>query len=150
MSSGVIVDASIAIKWVLRENDSHNARSLLSEWIKEQVIVLVPTLFTYEVTNILYRKARQKEISLDSAKLGITKILSTGLEIAHSEGLDSFINIKAMELAESFNLPATYDAHYLALAESEGYDLWTADTRLWNSAKEKLNWVRNISEYQPS
>ncbi|GAC1560966.1 MAG: type II toxin-antitoxin system VapC family toxin [Ktedonobacteraceae bacterium] len=150
MSSGVVVDAHIAIKWVLRENDSHIARSLLSDWIKEQVVVLVPTLFTYEITNILYRKARQKEISFDSAKLGITKILSTGLEIAHSEGFDSFINIRAMELAESFHLPATYDAHYLALAESERYDLWTADTHMWNTVKEKLSWVRNISDYQPS
>lgn len=150
MSGGVIVDANVAIKWVLREDDSHIARSLLSGWIEEQVVVLVPTLFTYEVTNILYRKAHQGEISLDRAKLGITKILSTGLEIAHSEGLDSSINIRAMELAERFNLPAAYDAHYLALAESEGYDLWTADTRMWRAVTGKLDWVRNISEYHPS
>ncbi len=149
MSSGVVVDASIAIKWVLREDDSHVAQSLLSEWIKEQVVILVPTLLPYEVTNILYRKARQGEINFDRAKLGITKILRTGLEIADLEDLDSAINIRAMELAEKFNLPAAYDAHYLALAEGESYNLWTADTRMWNSVKGRLGWVHNLSDYQP-
>ncbi len=150
MSSGVIVDANVAIKWVLREDDSHIARSLLSRWIKEQVVVLAPTLFTYEITNILYRKARQGEISLDRAKLGITKILSTGLEIADLEEFGPSINIRAIELAGQFNLPATYDAHYLALAEREGYNLWTADTRMWNAVKGKLNWVNNIDEHKPT
>lgn len=149
MSSGVVVDVSIAIKWVLREDDSRVAQSLLAEWIKEQVVILVPTLLAYEVTNILYRKARQSEMNFDRAKLGITKILRTGLEIADLEDLDSAINIRAMELAEKFNLPAAYDAHYLALAEGESYDLWTADTRMWNSVKGGLSWVHNLSDYQP-
>ncbi len=44
-----------------------------------------------------------------------------------------------------YNLPATYDAHYLALAEWMEIDLWTADMRLVNSLKPfKVKWVKGI------
>ena len=44
-----------------------------------------------------------------------------------------------------FNLPATYDAHYLALAEWMEIDLWTADARLVNALKPfKVKWVKGI------
>jgi predicted nucleic acid-binding protein len=51
-------------------------------------------------------------------------------------------------LAQQYNLPATYDAHYLALAEHEKCEYWTADTRLWNAVRDKLPWVHQLSDYQ--
>jgi predicted nucleic acid-binding protein len=38
---------------------------------------------------------------------------------------------RALELAQSLSLPATYDAHYLAVAEDLQAELWTADRRLF-------------------
>src|SRR5262249_51070462 len=35
----------------------------------------------------------------------------------------------------------------LALAESKGCELWTADTRMWNSLRGKLAWVRLFGDY---
>ena len=58
MNDNVVVDANIAIKWVLIEADSELARALLAEWKKKEMIVYVPTLLSYEVTNILYREVR--------------------------------------------------------------------------------------------
>lgn len=52
-----------------------------------------------------------------------------------------------MNYAHRFHLPATYDAHYLALAYREGCDFWTADTRLWNVVKSELKWVHLLSNY---
>jgi hypothetical protein len=40
-----------------------------------------------------------------------------------------------MAFTFQFSLPATYDAHYLALAERENCEFWTADTRLFNAIK---------------
>ena len=60
------------------------------------------------------------------------------------------IHIRAIQLSKQFRLPAAYDAHYLALAESKHCELWTADKRLWNSIKGKLPWVRWLSDYQPT
>lgn len=38
-----------------------------------------------------------------------------------------------MQLARQFNLPAAYDAHYLALAERLEAELWTLDRKLFNA-----------------
>ena len=54
---------------------------------------------------------------------------------------------RALELAYRFGLPATYDANFLALAEREECELWTADMRLWNSVKGKLLWVHSLSDF---
>src|SRR5438552_3421994 len=102
----VIVDASIAIKWVLMEPGSDVAEALLAEWIDKGTVILAPALLAYEITNSLYRKARKGEITFDKAKLGIRKILLSGLELDLSG--DPSFSIKAMELANRFNLPATY------------------------------------------
>src|SRR5436309_3204041 len=101
----VIVDASIALKWVLEEPDSHVAKALLAEWIDKGTVILAPALLAYEITNSLYRKARKGEITFEEAKLSLTKILLTGLELDFSE--DPNLSIKAIELAKRFDLPAT-------------------------------------------
>ena len=61
---------------------------------------------------------------------------------------DREISIRAMEISHRFGLHAAYDAHYLALAEHEKCEYWTADTRLWNTVADKLPWVRRLSDYQ--
>ena len=141
----VVVDTSIALKWVLVEPDSPVARALLAEWIDKEMVIFAPKLLAYEVSNSLYRKARKGEMTLDAAKLGLTKILSTGLEFDSSSS--SALNVRAMEIAEHFNLPATYDAHYVALAEREKCELWTADTKMWRAVQGKITWVRNLGEH---
>jgi predicted nucleic acid-binding protein len=55
MSDIVVVDASLALKWVLSESDSSAAITLLGEWNTRKVEVIAPALFAYEATNILYR-----------------------------------------------------------------------------------------------
>ena len=148
MTDAVVVDASIALKWVLDEPDSDIAQILLAEWIDKGLVILAPALLAYEATNGLYRKARKGEITRDRARQALIKILFTGLEFDFSQGTS--LSMKAMELSERFDRPATYDSHYLALAEREGCEFWTADTRLWNSIKGKFSWVRWMGNYQPT
>jgi len=142
----VVVDASIAIKWVLQEPDSDVAYALLAEWIEKETVILAPALLAFEITNILYRKTLKGDLTLDNAKLGIRKILLTGLEFDFTE--DPSFGIKAMELANQFNQPATYDSHYLALAEREDCELWTADTKMGRVVRGKLDGVRWLEDYQ--
>ena len=146
MKKIVVVDASIALKWAITEVGSNTARTLLAEWINKGMKVNAPALLAYEITNILYREVRASRISSDTAKIGINLILKT-VKLVLSQ--NSFLNIQAMALAERFSLPASYDAHYLALAEHQGCELWTSDTRLWKSVKGHLDWVRTLESYSP-
>jgi predicted nucleic acid-binding protein len=144
----IVIDANVAIKWVLKEPDSNLAEALLIELNRKGTIMYAPALLAYEVTNILFQNVRQGKITLEEAKEGIKYVLATGLKLEFTQ--DTTLNIRALELAQRFNLPATYDAHYLALAESKHCELWTADKRLWNSIKGKLPWVRWLGDYNPA
>lgn len=143
-----VIDANVAIKWVLKEPDSNVAEALLEELNRKGTVMYAPALLTYEVANILFENVRQGKITLENAKEGIKDVLATGLKLEFIQG--TMLNIRALELAQHFNLPATYDAHYLALAESKHCELWTADKRLWNSVRGKLPWVRWLADYQPA
>jgi predicted nucleic acid-binding protein len=144
MSNVVIVDASIAIKWTLNESDSSAALALLAHWNDEEIEVLAPALLAYEVTNALYRRVRKGEIPFEDARRGLTEIIFKVVEFDFPEDPD--FNIRAMELGQQFGLPAAYDSHYLALAEREGCELWTADLRMWNSVNGKLDWLRRLGD----
>lgn len=147
MKNEVVVDASIALKWVLQEADSDIAEALLLEWNTKETIVLAPALLAYEVTNALYQNMRQDEITLERVKQALRGLFL--LEISLYAPIEPNLGIRALELAQLFNLPATYDAHYLALAETKNCPLWTADMKMWRAVKDKVDWVRLLSDYQP-
>ena len=85
-----------------------------------------------------------EKLTTDDAKQALEDVLLPELELNFSEHLS--LSIRAIELAQQYGLPATYDAHYLALAERKRCEYWTADTRLWNAIGGKLNWVRLLSD----
>jgi len=145
MSSFVVVDASIAIKWVVKMSDSSIAKALLADWTNKSITLLAPTLFAYEVCNALYKYVRAGQMSYEDAEDGLRQVIFPAVELASSEG--TVLNMRALRLAHQFNLPATYDAHYLALAERESCECWTSDTRLWKTVQDKLDWVHNLNEF---
>jgi predicted nucleic acid-binding protein len=54
---------------------------------------------------------------------------------------DDLLHHRAVQLADQLGLPATYDAHYLALSERLGAEFWTLDGKLVDKVKSKLPWV---------
>ena len=148
MKKSVVVDANLAVKWALSETDSEIALALLKEWKQKKVIMLAPALFIYEVTNVLYQNMRKGQLNLIQAKNALKRILALGIEIEFLE--DTNLSTQALDLAQKYDLSATYDPHYLAMAEREDCDLWTADARLWRAVQKKHPRVRLLSDYQPS
>jgi len=146
MTEVVVVDASLALKWVLSEVDSSTAITLLQRWNTDNTEVIAPALFTYEATNILYRQVVTGKLTYDEAMKLLTRLFSIGILLKFSQHKE--ISIRAMKLSHRFGLPAAYDAHYLALAEHEKCEYWTADSRLWSAVGGKLPWVRRLSDNQ--
>ncbi len=147
MKKAIVVDTSLAIKWVLKEADSEAAEALLLEWSQNEVVVYAPPLLAYEIANALFKNVRKGEISIERAKGAFAEILLSGIELDFPQ--DHALSLRALELAQKYALPATYDTHYLALAERENCELWTADSRIWRTLQGKLPWVRNLSDYRP-
>jgi|SRR5690242_8246093 len=150
MSSVVVVDTSVAIKWVIPEPDSATADALVQTWKTQGTTLIAPPLFAYEVANTLHQQVRKGKISLDEARKSLSQLLDPNqgpvLMFSPDPAINLALSMRALELAQQHGLPATYDAHYLALAEREGCEYWTADERLWNAVKVRLPWVRWLGE----
>jgi predicted nucleic acid-binding protein len=125
---------------VLRPDDSP-IQKLWQSWVSEETHLVAPTLLFYEVTNGLYQQQKNNILSPET----IWQTLELSLELPITLVNEANLHLKAREIAMRYNLPATYDAHYLALAEWMDIELWTADQRLVNTLKPfKVKWVKGI------
>jgi predicted nucleic acid-binding protein len=119
-----VVDASVAVRWIVPERGSERAAALLRRsfrWI-------APRLLLTEVASALRRKVVEGELSTEVA-LEALDVLMTGPGGAIELAADETVMPLALTLALSLQhkLP---DCVYLALAERSGADLVTADGRL--------------------
>lgn len=145
MSGKVVIDASLALKWVLTEPFSDEALALLEEWRMQEVRLCAPELLIYEAASALYKRTTRGELPLDQAQKALDELIDTGPRLVTGAPLSS----RAMEIAQDFKRPTAYDAQYLALAERENCACWTADERLWNAVRHRIRWVRWIGERPP-
>ena len=140
----ICVDASIAVKWILDEERSDRARALYSAAVQTSESIVAPPLLPLELTNILRQRMRTRDgLSLDAATQHLDDFLALRIELHNPVGL----HFQALVLADALGLPATYDAHYLALAEHLGCELWTDDQRLIRRVASSLPFVRWIGDH---
>ena len=119
------VDASL----VIRVLDAPRYPSVQREWdrlVRAEHDLVAPTLFRYEVANALHQQQRAGAISASMAADGLQRILRLPIDL-HG---DVDLHVRALEIAHEHQLPAAYDAHYVALAERFRVPLWTCDRRL--------------------
>lgn len=67
MSGPVVVDASMALKWIVMEPHTLEARVLLMQWTADCRSVLAPSLNSSEIANSLYKRVRRTECSVHDA-----------------------------------------------------------------------------------
>ena len=130
----VVVDASVACKWVLTEAGSVDAQSLLAQWVAARLQPIAPSWFACEVANVLYRRVRAGEIPLDGAKT----LLNTVLSIVALRDMPGSDAVRAIEMADHTGQQTPYDTCYLALAERERCEYWTDDARFVRAATSLL------------
>ena len=122
----LVVDASVAVQWVLDEPGTERALRLRSD-----DGLIAPSLIAAEVANALWKAVRRGIVKRTDAMASIGSILIPFEAIIPIEELRS----RALDLAVELNHPI-YDCFYLALAERERCGLVTADKRLIGAAKK--------------
>jgi predicted nucleic acid-binding protein len=136
----VCIDANFVV-WLLSLEDLDNSyRQKWQEWQQNKYIIVAPTLLMYEVSNAFHRATIAQQITHDEAQFFLKEALKLGIQFYG----DANLHQEALVLANLYGLPATYDAHYLALAQRLQVELWTADRRLFNSVSNSLSWVKLI------
>lgn len=138
-SSKVCVDTNLIVRLVL-DPDDEVVWNLWNEWERAGWQVIAPSLLRYELSNSLHRFGHQHSLGLTT----IREFLDVALSFAIEYHDDFAIHAEAIEIARRFNRPASYDAHFLALAERLGVEFYTGDQRLWNAVRHQLPWVRLV------
>jgi predicted nucleic acid-binding protein len=115
----LVIDASIAIKWVIEEEGTPQALTLLRE-----AKLLAPELLVAECANILWKKARRNELSREEALLAARLLQTAAIELVPTR----FLLAAATRIAIELDHPA-YDCLYLALAIENDCRFVTADER---------------------
>lgn len=149
MTNPVVVDASIAAKWIFPEIDSSVALLLRAHWIRQGLQPVAPNWFLCEVANIALRRVRAKEVSLSDALRDFREMV----RFITTHPLDGSLSARAVELALEHGQGAVYDSHYLALAEQLDCELWTADEEFWkatHSTGSRVRWLGQILVDPPS
>lgn len=135
-----VADASVVIKWFIKEPDSPKALKLRDKHALGQISLMAPHLLPFEVLNALRYSALYNENELEMLSETIS---AYGFNLHPLVGDYAQATIKtAME-----NNVTVYDAAYVALAARERGLLYTADDELLATLKPKYRrFVRHIAD----
>lgn len=133
--SEFVVDASVALKWVVTEEGTENALALLSAGT-----LCAPELLIAECANILWKKVRLAQLSAEEALLAAELIERADVELCPMRALLE----PTTKLAIDLDHPA-YDCVYLALAIARDANFVTADARFISKVRDlSASWAKRI------
>ena len=142
---GYVLDASIAVKWHLDDEEhTDRAAAVLADYRYGRVALIAPEHIRYEVPNAIRVAARSRRLSYHQGRAAIGLFFAWRVPTSSSDGLI----LAAYDIAERVGC-AFDDGLYLALAEATGYPLIHADRllqRLLGSSYPLALW---IGDYLP-
>jgi predicted nucleic acid-binding protein len=141
--SALVVDASVAAKWHLRdEQHATAALALLTHFTAGQVALFAPEHIRYEVAATLTSATlgNRPRLRRRVAERSIDAFLALGVQTV---GTDALIR-DAFRLVHQYRV-AFYDALYLALARDLDIPLITADRRFYQRVRQlpTMIWIEN-------
>jgi predicted nucleic acid-binding protein len=123
----LVIDSSIGACWAMPDEFSVVADRALDALVSAKM--LVPSLFWYELANVLVINARRLRIDRDRIATAIEKVLALPHRTEEpAPGLSTTIAV-----AQAYGL-TVYDAAYLELAIRSGAGLATLDKRTMAAA----------------
>lgn len=128
----LVIDASVCLKWVFEEEDSDKARLLLKQQEKNELLLLAPELWEYEIVNGFSSAVLRKKVPYQKARKLLKLVLEADLEVVSMTDL----LIKCLENAKKYQISA-YDSAYVTLAKENGVILVSADDRLVTKVGDK-------------
>ncbi len=126
-----VLDTSVTMAWLFEDEATRTTEAILDRLKDEEA--LVPTLWTYEVGNVLLMAERRNRITEAQGRRFTQLLESLPIHISDSH-LKSLWN-NAVVVAREHGL-SVYDGTYLDLAMREGIPLATRDKALRKAAKK--------------
>lgn len=117
--TSLVIDTSVALKWVVEERGTSEALALL-----RRNALIAPELLVAECSNALWKKVERKELTKPEALFAARLLQSARVELLPMRSLIEAATRFAIELSH----PA-YDCIYVALAIENRCKVVTADAR---------------------
>ncbi|MGN8224712.1 type II toxin-antitoxin system VapC family toxin [Gracilimonas sp. BCB1] len=127
--SSLVIDASVALKWVINEAQSDEALNLLDQLDS----IVCPEIFFIEIDAVLTKRVRMRELTGAEAKKKKGYIRRLPCQLISTNKIED----EAFELSTIFNL-SYYDALYLVTSIQYERVLYTADIRFFNAVQNTL------------
>ncbi|MFQ6077086.1 MAG: type II toxin-antitoxin system VapC family toxin [Candidatus Bathyarchaeia archaeon] len=126
-----VIDASVAAKLFIVEDDSDKAVELVDAHAKGYLSLSAPTLIVYELGNVFWK---HPQITPERAHAFIKRFLNLQISLQNVY-LDDDLLRSACELSESRGV-TFYDASYMAMTERNRIKMLTADEEIHDKAPD--------------
>jgi predicted nucleic acid-binding protein len=133
----LVVDCSVAAKWVLHEAGHVQALRLLEEEKSGSLVLIAPDLLLTEFASLITKRVRRKHMSAAQAIDAFRRFEEAVPALFETRPLVE----AALHLAVNGQL-SLWDAVYLALAVEHNCPLITADRRLFRSGASRHPAIR--------
>ena len=133
----VAVDASFLLKLFLPEDKSDQAEELWKAWVGDHAEIIAPTLIAFEVSSVIRNKVFRGILSEREGGEIIGLLRQLDISLIY---VDELLDI-AWEIGTILNASNLYDCFYLALPKFLRIPLWTADKKLFQSARKEFPFV---------
>ncbi|HSW48704.1 MAG TPA: type II toxin-antitoxin system VapC family toxin [Bryobacteraceae bacterium] len=137
MPDTLVVDCSVAAKWILPEPDRASALRLLDDYEAGEVTLIAPDLLQAEFVSLLSRRNRRGQLSAEQAQEAFDLMGKCSPRL-----FETLPRLPlALELSLRYRL-SLWDCAYLALAAEHDCQLITADRRLFRGARGRHSLLR--------
>jgi predicted nucleic acid-binding protein len=137
MPGTLVVDAGLALSLVLPSPEQARLQALADGWRRDGAALVAPDLWLYEVTSALAKAVHFEVLTEDEGRRALGLLHKLEVRLVPPDATQAAL---AYDWTLRLRRAAAYDSFYLALAETQGADLWTTDRRL--RAAVDLPWVR--------
>lgn len=135
----LVVDASVAVKWVVEEEGSDAATALRKKELA------APALLLAECANALWAKARRDQLSSEEARECLDLLRAAPVTLVAMEELAPSALDLALELQQT-----VYDSLYLALGLKLDAPVVTADRRFAEGVARQPGYEGRVRLLEPA
>lgn len=136
----IVVDASVAFKWYVVEDETVKALRMLDDYQKGIIDIASVSLMPFEVLNALRYAPDTSIMDLQKVAKSLDKLC---LDMHQMEGE---LSLMTVENALRYGI-TVYDSSYLSLGEIEELEVYTADKKLLGKTGDTC--LKPVSRYPP-
>ena len=141
MTESLVVDASFTVRLVVANPEQARCTSLMGQWTRHGYDLCAPALWVYETTSAICKLVGLGDLTGDQGRRALRQAQRLALRLVPPDDAQL---LSAVEWTTRLNRAAAYDSFYLALAQTLGCDLWTADRQLCNAVDKP--WVHCVGK----